>query len=249
MQAAQCHLCRKETQLRNSHILSEFLYREVYEEESHSFVSVSDHLLHRRPLTMQKGLREPLLCPDCETRFGRTESYAAALLMRAGREADSAAQTGISPPIARLAPFDYSSFRRFGLSLLWRMGESTRHFFSAVRLGPHQERLRSMLLADDPGGPDEYPFALVRIAGVDLAPTFITAPAATRFGYGGVRAYMMMAMGFDWVFIASAQTGETGRHPYFVGNALPELLVPIRKQDRSEFIRELRAHVPALSRA
>lgn len=103
-----------------------------------------------------------------------------------------------------------------------------------------------MLRTDDPGEPHEYPFVLVRIAGVDFAPTVILAPAATRFG--NIRAYMLMAMGFDWLFLASAQTGEAARYPYFVGNALPELLVPIRYQDRSGFIQELRTQVPGLKR-
>ena len=105
-----------------------------------------------------------------------------------------------------------------------------------------------MVLADDPGEPHEYPFVLVRIAGVDFAPTLVGAPGATRFGDDGVRAYMLMAMGFDWVFLASAQTGRTGRNPYFVGNALPELLVPVRCQNREEYMRELQAYVPGLGR-
>lgn len=248
MPGASCRLCRREAQLRNSHVLPEFLYREVYDETSHSFVSVSNHPRHSRPLTMQKGLRERLLCQDCEGRLGRYESYAAALLMRAGREADSASRIGTSPAVARITPFDYSTFKLFGLSVLWRMGESSLHFYSAVRLGPHQERLRTMILADDPGEPQKYPFVLVRIAGVDFAPTFIGAPGPTRFGDDAIRAYTLVAMGFDWVFLASAQTGEIGRNPYFVGNALPDLLVPVRHQSRDEYIRELRSYVPGLGR-
>ena len=45
---------------------------------------------------MQKGLWERLLCQECEGRFGRYESYAAALLTRAGRQVDSEANGYLS---------------------------------------------------------------------------------------------------------------------------------------------------------
>ena len=44
----------------------------------------------------------------------------------------------------------------FLMSLLWRAGVAKGDFFRCVKLGPHQERLREMLHAEDPSEPDEY---------------------------------------------------------------------------------------------
>jgi hypothetical protein len=242
----RCRLCLNVRELRRSHVLPEFFYRDLYEEESHRYVSVSSHPRHRAPLSQQKGLRERLLCQECEQRFSRIEGYAATFLGRVSREADAIGRTAVTEPVARVAPFEYATFKLFGLSLLWRMGESTVYMFSSVNLGPHREPLRRMLLSDDPGEAHEYPFALVRIAGVDFAPTLITAPGRTRFG--GVWAYMLTAMGFQWVFLASRQTARVGQHPFFVGSSRNVLIVPVHRQGRDEFIRELVSHVPALAR-
>ena len=246
MPSMSCRLCRAPAPLRKSHILPEFMYTETYERETHTAVSVSSDPRHRSVLPVQKGLHERLLCADCETRFSRLESYAASILFRASAAAEAVADSGTYPPIARIEPFDYSTFKLFGMSLLWRMGESSVFMFRPVRLGPHAERLRSMLLADNPGQPHEYPLILVRIAGVDFAPRMLTGPGATRFGSSQVRAYMLKAMGFEWILLASAQTGEIGRHLFCVGNSPGALLIPVHHRERGEFIEELRRHIPAL---
>jgi hypothetical protein len=245
MSDAQCSLCQAEKAIRGSHVLSEFMYLDTYDSK-HTAVSVSSHPLHKKPLRVQKGIREPILGTECEQRFSRHEHYAAPFLARAAREADAVALTGSRQPVARVRPFEYDRFKLFGLSLLWRMGVSRNDMFRPVQLGPHQEILRRMLLTDDPGSPSDYPFVLVRIAGVDFAPTLLTGPGKTRFG--GVWSYMLTAMGFQWCFLATRQAGETGQHLYFVGNALPELIVPIHRRERGEYIQELLNHIPGLRR-
>lgn len=222
------------------------MYEGIYEEESHTAISVSSHPRHRKPLPVQKGVWEWLLCRKCEQRFSRLESYAAPLLTRVGEMCDQVGRTGIPRPVVRVPEFDYTTFKLFGLSLLWRMGESSNHMFGSVRLGPHAERLRSMLLADEPGKGEEYAFTFLRILGIGFAGTLITAPAPTRFGDGAVRTYLLKAMGFEWIFLASHRPGLTGRHQYFVGNALPSLLVAAHYRDRDDFIAELRRQIPGL---
>ncbi len=59
-----CRLCLRDRPLRNSHIASEFLYRELYDEKHRAFQA--DALKGGAPSLIQKGLREPLLCTDCE---------------------------------------------------------------------------------------------------------------------------------------------------------------------------------------
>ena len=85
------------------------MYKETYEPETHTAISVSSDPRHRPVLPVQKGLRERLLCADCEIRFSRLESYAASILFRASSAADAVANSGAYPPIAHIEPFDYST--------------------------------------------------------------------------------------------------------------------------------------------
>jgi len=71
-----CKLCKKEAELRYSHILPEFLYSGVYDELHRTLEITPDD-----ERTIQKGIREYLLCQKCETKLSRYETYAAKLLI------------------------------------------------------------------------------------------------------------------------------------------------------------------------
>jgi hypothetical protein len=51
---------------------------------------------------------------------------------------------------------DYHRLKLYLLSLLWRMGVSSLPEFQLIRLGPHEARIRDMLLGDDPGKSNDY---------------------------------------------------------------------------------------------
>ena len=74
----RCALCQKESELKRSHIIPEFLYKAMYDDK-HSF-----HVLSSVPelpdSMVQKGLRELLLCGDCETHISCFERYARGVL-------------------------------------------------------------------------------------------------------------------------------------------------------------------------
>ena len=62
-----CRLCRNIRQLRNSHIIPEFLYKPTYNRKGHAMG------IHGRGnrgwKSLQKGLRDPLFCEQCEQHF------------------------------------------------------------------------------------------------------------------------------------------------------------------------------------
>jgi hypothetical protein len=70
-----CKLCLQVRRLQNSHIIPEFQYRPLYDEK-HRFTTLSSD-----PETperfIQKGIREQLLCFDCEQKLSAWENYAA----------------------------------------------------------------------------------------------------------------------------------------------------------------------------
>ena len=181
-----CKLCLREDVLRDSHVISEFLYTSLYDEK-HRF-----HVLEAGEMYSsfeQKGYRERLLCQACETKLSKWETYARALLtggtqLRYRREGTITWVDGI----------DYSRFKLFQMSILWRAAVAAGEFFSKVTLGPrHSTRLREMLLAEDTGEPWEYGCLTIgihrdgNIVPVIVQPTpfKIMDAKAMRFTFGG----------------------------------------------------------------
>jgi hypothetical protein len=148
-----CRLCLEDRPLCDSHIWSEFTYKHFYDEK-HRFVAFSNDPEHRTWFP-RKGLREPLLCSDCEEKLSKHESYLAKLL-RGVRKCDWAHAKRIC-----FQGLDYRQVRLCFLSWIWKMGISSRSEFKHVQLGSkHEERLRKMILEELPGEFYEYGFAV-----------------------------------------------------------------------------------------
>jgi hypothetical protein len=151
-----CALCKREEPLVNSHIVPEFLYRPHYDEKHRTL------LFDKRnaPSTMlQKGLREELLCVDCEGRLQVFETYFARFWYKQGALPDV-----VQGPEVVLTGIDYSRFKLFVLSIAWRASVST--LAPHTSLGPHEEPIRLMLLDAKPGPMHWYPiFAGVIVDG------------------------------------------------------------------------------------
>jgi hypothetical protein len=224
-----CKLCLEDKQLIHSHVFSEFLYEPTYD-ETHRYISVSSHPLHRDRL-FEKGLREYLLCSSCDGQIGKYESYAAKILREAAE-----CSTFINGAI-EISDFNYPLFKLFGLSLIWRCHVSSLHMFGGVNLGTHAEKIRAMLLSEDPGTSSKYCFVLIKIVGAKSANTVIHAPTRTRFG--DHNGYVFLAYGIEWVFIVSSHSHKLPHEYPFVGTRR-QLVIPVMKQSEKEFLREVR---------
>lgn len=196
-----CALCLEGGVLRDSHIISEFLYSAMYDEK-HRFHVVEAG--EKYPYYEQKGYRELLLCQDCETTLSMWETYARGLLMGGVQ-----LQYRREDNITWVHGIDYQRFKLFQLSLLWRAGVATDEFFSKVTLGPHAERLRAMLLAEDPGEPWQYGCLMIGIRRegnmvpviMQPTPVRILDAQGMRFTFGG----------YLWAYrIASHQPVQSG---------------------------------------
>lgn len=138
--------------LRESHIASKFLWRKSgVTGDKKKFSLLSPTHPHLNDPHRQDGLKEYLLCHDCEQRFGRYETYAAGVLFHKN-----------GPVLCRpnghfiLDGLEYRKLKLFQMSILWRMGVSSLPYYCRVELGTHEEILRSMLEAEDPGDPWQY---------------------------------------------------------------------------------------------
>ena len=190
---ASCALCQKERPLRNSHVFPEFLYNAVYD-DLHRFEVFSSDTSKRKSF-VQQGLRERLLCADCEQNLSRHERYASLFLsgklpnIQSSRKGDLVEVTGV----------DYTHFKLFGLSILWRAGIASHAMFEKVKLGPHQECLRQMILHGKPGAPAEYGFFLtVLVHEKEVLPDLMASPTPARL-HGRI-CYRFVFGGLVWLF-------------------------------------------------
>jgi hypothetical protein len=109
--------------------------------------------------------------------------------------------------------------------------------FGNVNLGPHAEKIRLMLVAEDPGKPDKYRFAVIKLEAAEIADTVIHAP--DRIKIGNLNAYFFLAYGYEWLFLISNHSGNVPKDFPFVGMH-PELVMLIRVSDEKGFIQEMR---------
>lgn len=193
----KCALCQHDRPLSNSHIIPEFIYSSLYDEDIHRLHVLS--AAHREAHEYaQKGIREKLLCSCCETKLSKYEMYASEVF------------SGKLKPVGdqkngwvELNGLDYARFKLFALSIIWRAGVSTLEFFRAVKLGPHQERLRQMIYNGAPGPPLTYGFALSPITGLEgRASNIIMQPDKIRVD--SHYAYRFIFAGFVWCFFVTS---------------------------------------------
>lgn len=146
-----CALCQSNSPLRDSHIIPEFLYEELYDKIHRFHVVPFDASKPER--FRQQGIYEKLLCEVCEQKFSVLEKYTKEAFC--GGVGIRIEQTG---ELIKLSNLDYHKFHLFLLSLLWRMSVSSQDFFELVNLGiKHEEILRLALLNEDPLEPLQYP--------------------------------------------------------------------------------------------
>ncbi len=133
-----CRLCRQPKPLQDSHIVPEFVYKPLYNAKHQLFGLAGT----TKVKIFQKGVREKLLCKECEQQFSRYENYAARTLFATGYP--------FSPkgPFKIFSGLKYEDLKLFFLSLLWRFAETSLPQLSGASLGPHRERLRVLLTTE-----------------------------------------------------------------------------------------------------
>lgn len=192
----QCRLCSQKGEICNSHIIPEFVYKTLYDEK-HSFTVLSTSPNPPRQ-SEQKGLREKLFCRDCEAKLSRYEDYARRVVVGGTKLIERKTNLG-----HLIEGIDYKLFKLFLLSILFRAGISRHDMFKRVHLGPHEERIRAMLVQEDPGAQTDYPCLMIGLAGdKKLTQNVIDQP--TKIRKDGITIYRFMYLGFLWVYFVSS---------------------------------------------
>lgn len=165
LRVSPCKLCGIDGRLVDAHIIPAAFFRDLHTAGGGGpplEIVANDPKVYpkRAPIGVYD---QGLVCDACERRFGPWDTYAAELLIQ-GRD------TAFRPVVieGRYAPaivadgVDYHRFRMFVLSLLWRAAASSHPYFSRVTIPRRVERLRELVLSDQPGGNREFSTVLSR---------------------------------------------------------------------------------------
>jgi len=204
----KCKLCLKESDLCNSHIIPEFLYKSVYDEKNRMLM-ISDNS-ETSNIPYQKGLRERLLCKNCESKLSKYEKYAKESMY--GGIVIKVRKVNFGLEII----VDYKSFKIFQMSILWRASISSHDFFANVSLGyPHEERMRKMIYEENPGRQYEYGcLVITSFKYIEKIQKFITMPE--KFHYMGHWAYRFVMGGVLWIYFVSSHSKKLPHNEIFL---------------------------------
>jgi len=185
-----CNLCGNKSEIRKSHILPEYFYSGIYDNKHRTLEITQDS-----ERIIQKGLRKYLFCQICETKLSRFEGYAAQLIRDIPNFAHDSNKRFIY-----LENVNYSKLKLFQLSILWRASIVKDSGFGQVDLGPHEEKIRHMLMHEIPGKTFEYGCIMMTMLETTLIHKIISAPIKVRLKPFGHTAYKFMTGNLTWLF-------------------------------------------------
>jgi hypothetical protein len=208
--AGNCKLCLRQAPLAKSHVIPEFIFSGMYDQK-HRFLEVADVNAGKIALG-QKGFRERLLCVECEQRLNRHERHARRLFK-------DDLPLPVTPEFrrVRITNVNPQTLRLFLLSVLWRAGVSSLPVFKHIDLGPHQEKLRTILLSEDALPTGGYPCVVMPLffEGKHFK-DFIVEPTPVRLA--GHKCFRFVFGGFVSIFFVSSHMLP----PAYLKTALPQ---------------------------
>ncbi len=198
----RCQFCHQDLLFRNSHIVPEFLYDGLYN-ANHQMIGIHGRGSKGRKV-LHKGIRERLFCEACEQHFNEH-------FEKPCRESWVQSCPLLDPWFTedvRWIKVDYAPFKLFHLSVLFRAGVSSLPTFAEVSLGPHQERMRRMLLSRDPGRGEQYPIFGHAVVHHETRRVVRIVSKAQASRFGGRRCYGIMYGGAQWWVCVASDTNH-----------------------------------------
>ena len=195
-----CKLCGAKTKLQKSHTVSKFLLQPTYDSKG---TSLHYRTQGKLEIFYQDGPKEHLLCRQCEQHLGKIES-------QFKNEWYCRLPTQLDKDAWILRGFDYTIFKLFHLSILWRCSVSKLELHRDVQLGFHEKRIAQLLLEMDAGEDREYLIAGQLLTSEDgIAHGFIVPPVLRKLE--GLDVYMMAYGGCEWILCISRHPNATLR--------------------------------------
>ncbi|MEX2213494.1 MAG: hypothetical protein WD768_05170 [Phycisphaeraceae bacterium] len=212
-----CILCQLPKPLRKSHIIPEFAYRGLYDEK-HRMVSFGPLSPEKHSSRLQKGLRDRLLCDGCEGFINDNFEKPFLSYFIDGNALDALK----GKRVATLTRINYSAFKLFHLSVLFRAHHAMIPNFGEVYLGASESPIREMLLNKNAGKDWEFPIVCSAITQPDGEIwKDIIAPAHSVV-LGSQQAFLFTFAGCQWLyFLSSVLTPEIDKRCLKESGELP----------------------------
>ncbi|WP_321516444.1 hypothetical protein [Marinifilum fragile] len=160
-----CKLCKQEKPLiKKSHIIPDFLHKELYDQKHYikKFNAKSFRLGITRISKIPTGEYEGgMLCKECDgEKLGKYETYLGKILSNSDMPEEQKPickkiRNGNGVEFMEIRNIDYKLLKLGLLTILWRSGISTRKTFQEVKLGPYEEKIRKMLIEENPSNDNE----------------------------------------------------------------------------------------------
>lgn len=183
-----CKLCGNDNKLLKSHIIPEHVFSDVYDKK-HRFKGIE---ADGNSKFEQKGLREELLCRNCEQLLSRKYEHYFAKFWYQKRKVPNV----VNSDYVDINRIDYLKFKLYHLSILYRASVSSLPTFSNVSLGPHEAKIRDMLLnAED--NTNYHIFGVLILDEKGRPMTKLIIPPQRKY-YGGHTAYETIFGGCAW---------------------------------------------------
>ncbi len=190
--ASKCRLCGRRRPLKESHILSKFVYKPI-KRDDRTLILMSDHPAIPTRTDLQDGFKERLLCEGCEGKRSKWETYFANKVNRNEFYRDQTIYT--------IEHLDYKMVKLFLMSTLFMSAVARHWFFSQMKvLSPSRNRLRRMLNMQHPGSPEEFGAAVFLLEECDVAPdTLVLGPKTTIDPSCRIHTFIFQALFFFFV--------------------------------------------------
>lgn len=215
-----CILCQLPKTLCQSHIIPEFCHTSIYDDKhrAYSFSPVTPE----KTRFMQKGLRTPLLCAECE---GKINDWYEKPFRKFWIEDNALAPLACANH-AILTGVPYEPFKLFHLSVLLRAAESDHPNFSEVVLGTQIDELRRMV-RDRQAGPDtRYQIVCSAIEGENGAVWHDLIGPAHRIVVGDAVGFYFTFGGAQWFYYVEGTTPDIDRICLKANGTLPVVKKP-----------------------
>ena len=190
----KCKLCGNETKLlKKSHIIPDFMFQDLFDEiHRYHEVTVNNQYPLKSKIRQSGAYDKNILCKICDNNLlGSLETYASHALY-GGIELTIENGAINNSKYTKINGLDYTKFKLFLLSVLWRASISNLPVFQHVNLGKHEEIIRGMLLENKPGKSDEYPCAIFTHLHHDKFPhQIITEPKCNSLGHEQFCAFLI----------------------------------------------------------
>jgi len=202
----KCSLCLEDTiLLKKSHIIPNFLYSSLFDDKHRIHLVTINKNNELKDKIFQSGEYEKdILCKKCDNIIlGKLDRYANRVLFHDKPDVFEYRKNEKGMIYTYCEKLDYTKFKLFLLSIIWRASISKSATFKDVKLGPYEYEIRRMILNNNPSEPDKFPCLMISHLNLKKYPyQYITQPILSRDSGGYV--YYFPIAGVLYVYFISA---------------------------------------------